>query len=178
VPAASKILVVYYTRSGTTGTIAAAIARATGARVERLIDTTERSGARGFLRSLVDTLIRRPATLTPLSVDPIDQDLVIIGTPDWGRSVCAPVRAFLEEYRGRLRQVAFFLTDGERDHDAVFHDMARLIGAQPVAVLGVPSAEVKAEDYGPRVQAFVSALPIAAAAAWPERGLGSAEERT
>jgi hypothetical protein len=66
----SRILVVYYSRTGTTAELAEAIARATGADVERLVDTVARSGGLGFLRSLRDAASKRRTTLEPFGSIP------------------------------------------------------------------------------------------------------------
>lgn len=155
----STTLIVYYSRTGTTRIVADAIADRTGADVAALVDAVDRNGPRGFLRSMRDAARKRGTVLKPLPVDPAAYELVIIGTPDWGRSVSAPVRTFLEENRGRLRRVAFFLTDGTQEHAAVFRDMAALVGREPVATLGIPSAEVTQRRYTERVASFVRALP-------------------
>ena len=156
----SNMLVIYYSRTGTTVKVAEAIAQATGADIERLVDTVDRAGAWGFLRSLRDAIGHRGTTLQPLGIDPTEYELVVIGTPDWGRSVSAPTRTFLETYRGRLRQVAFFLTDGKSDHAGIFREMASLAGKEPVASLGIPHDDVVKGDYAPQVQAFVESLHV------------------
>jgi flavodoxin len=154
-----KILVLYYSRTGTTAKLADAIAKTVGADVERLEDTVNRAGFMGFMRSLMDAIRKRGTTLKPLTLDPTVYELVIIGTPDWGKSVSAPMRTFLETYRGRLHQVAFFLTDGKADHDAIFREMASLVGKEPVAVLGIPHNDVVQDRYLGQVDVFVKSLP-------------------
>jgi flavodoxin len=156
---ASKILVIYYSRTGTTAKVADAIAGATGADVERLMDTVDRSGFMGFMRSLFDAIRRRGTTLKPLSVDPALYEVVVIGTPDWGKSMSTPMRTFLETYKGRLRQVAFFLTDGKADHDAIFREMAALVGREPIACLGLPRDDVVKDRFAAKVETFVKSLP-------------------
>lgn len=158
----SRTLVVFYSRLGTTAKLAEAIAQATGADVERLTDTVNRQGVVGFVRSIYDAAFRRETKLDPILVDPTAYDLVIVGTPDWGRSVSSPVRTFLSTYQGRLPQVAFFLTDGAGDHAAVFRDMTALAGREPVARLGVAHDDVEAGRYLDQVAFFVRALPAPA----------------
>jgi flavodoxin len=160
----STTLVIYYSRTGTTAKLAEAIARATGADTERITDTVDRDGFFGFMRSLRDAIRKSESTLNPSGVDPAAYQLVIIGTPDWGQSVAAPTRTFLASQKGRLRNVAFFLTDGTSDHAKVFADMAELVGATPVATLGIPHDEVVKDQFLPRVEAFVGQLPRARAA--------------
>ncbi len=164
----SKILVVYYSRTGTTRKLAESIATATGADIEALVDTVNRNGFFGFMRSMRDAGGRRSTTLKPMQHDPTQYDLVIIGTPDWGRSVSAPTRAFLVQYRGRLPKVAFFLTDGAGDHKAVFLDMTLLVDAEPVAVLGIPHDDVVRNKYADRVEAFAKSLQGRPAAMMPK----------
>jgi flavodoxin len=153
-----KALVVYYSRTETTAELAKAIAEAIGADLEVLNDTVSRAGTGGFLRSLRDAIGRRGTTIEPLRADLAAYDLVVVGTPDWGGAVSAPVRTFLRENRERLSRVAFFLTDGAADHEKVFRDMAELAGREPVASLGVPHDDVQAGGYADRVAAFVASL--------------------
>jgi flavodoxin len=162
--ATSKILVVYYSRTGNTAQVGQAIAKTTGADVEVLKDTVPRAGAMGFLRSLRDAFKQGTTTIQPLGVDPSKYELVIIGTPDWGQSVSAPARAFLTAHHNKLTSVAFFLTNGTQDHDKVFAEMGALVGRKPVAVVGIPEVEVKAGRFEGPVSTFVSRLPLPAPA--------------
>ncbi len=155
----SKILVLYYSRTGTTAKLGQAIAKATGADVEALIDTKDRQGAIGFVRSIIDAGRRSTTTLKPLRVDPAQYELVVLGTPDWGKSISSPMRTFLAAYKGKLKQVAFFLTDGTSDHAGIFKEMAELSGREPVATLGVPHDDVWNDRYAEPLKQFLSALP-------------------
>ena len=155
----SKILVLYYSRTGTTAKLGQAIAQATGADVEALLDTKDRQGAWGFVRSIIDAGRRSTTTLKPLKVDPAQYELVILGTPDWGRSISSPMRTFLAAYKGKLKQVAFFLTDGTSDHTGIFKEMAELSGREPVATLGVPHDDVWKDRCAEPLKKFLAALP-------------------
>ncbi len=154
----AKTLVLYYSRTGTTAKLGDEIAKATGADVERLRDTVDRAGAWGFVRSIVDAARKKGTTLQPLRVDPAQYELVILGTPDWGRSISAPMRSFLAAYQGKLNRVAFFLTDGTSDHAAIFREMAELSGREPVATLGVPHDEVVKGAYTEALKKFLASL--------------------
>ena len=153
-----RILVVFYSRSGTTRRLAESIAGAAGADLEPLVDTVGRKGARGLVRSLRDAATHETTTLAPLGVDPTAYDLVVVGTPDWGGAVSVPVRTFLGAYAGRLRDVALFLTDGSGEHEAVFHEMAGLVRREPVACLGILHDEIGESGYDDKVEAFAEAL--------------------
>jgi hypothetical protein len=51
-----------------------------------------------------------------------------------------------------LRRVAFFLTDGDSEHETVFQEMAALAGREPVASLGLPRD--KRGHYAEAVESF------------------------
>lgn len=154
----SNVLVLYYSRTGATAKLADAIIAATGADAERIEDTVDRRGFFGFVRSLRDAARKRPSAYQPLASEPELYDLVVVGTPDWGRSMAAPVRAFLADHRGKLPRVAFFLTDGESDHALVFADMAALAESVPVATLGIAHDRAMKGDFESEVAGFVAAL--------------------
>jgi menaquinone-dependent protoporphyrinogen IX oxidase len=153
-----RSLIVFYSRTETTAMLAHAVAEALGADVEGLVDTVARAGGRGFLRSLRDAAGRRSTIIEPVRADLTAYDLVVVGAPDWGGAVAAPARAFLAEHGSSLPRVAFFLTDGESDHEKVFRDMADLAGQEPVATLGVPHDDVERGEYSERVEAFAASL--------------------
>ncbi len=157
-----RTLVVTYSRTGTTAALGDAIARRLAAHgsvdVETLLDVIDRRGPFGFVRSIFDTVRRQRPTLATLTHDAARYDLVVLGTPVWGSTVSAPMRTFLSAHAGRLPKVAFFLTDGLTSHEMVFHDMAGLVGAEPLATLGLDHDEVDRGAYDAAVVTFVDRL--------------------
>ena len=93
-------LCLYYSRTGSTEKLIREIAQELGCEMFKLDDGVDRTGWRGWLRSGMQAMSRRPPRVTlpkttlPLSV----YDLVIIGTPVWAGRCSAPVRSFLVEY--------------------------------------------------------------------------------
>jgi len=81
---ASKVLVVYYSRTGATRRLAEALANALQADIEPITDRENRSGIFGYLRSVAESLQKRGASITPMNTDPASYDLVVVGTPVWG----------------------------------------------------------------------------------------------
>jgi len=154
----TRALVVCYSRTDTTWHVAHAIRKELGCDIERLVDTTPRGGIRGYLRSLLDALLRRPTTLRPLSSDPGDYDVVIVGTPIWNASVSAPVRTFLEANRSRIKKVAFFCTYGGRGSARALHQMEDICGQRPIVTLALRTDEVRRGAFDVKVRSFASAL--------------------
>ncbi|MFA6134511.1 MAG: flavodoxin [Phycisphaerae bacterium] len=154
-----KTLVVYYSRSGITRTVAQAIAAALGADLEEIIDTKDRSGALGYLAAGRDAMKRKPADIQPPQKDPAAYDRVILGTPVWAFTMTPAIRAYVERFRGGLKRVAFFCTQGGSGDQRTFAHLAELTGLQAEATLTVLEKEVKAGTHAAKVSEFVAALP-------------------
>jgi len=148
----NRILVVYYTRTGTTQQLARWIAAALDGDLERIVDRTKRTGVLGYLRSGYEAGLQRMAPIDPPVRDPTQYDLVVVGTPIWNASVSSPVRSYLEAHRNELRKVAFFATCGGRGDRRTFAQMSELSGAAPITTLTVRQGAI--EDCARDVERF------------------------
>ena len=157
-------LVVYFSRTGTTRKVAETIARSLGADLEAIHESKDRLGLRGYLRSAFDATLSRWVPIDAIGRDPTRYDLVVVGTPVWGWSLSAPVRAFLSNHAGRLPKVAFFVTEGGGGDRRVFGQMAQVVGADPVATLALVQRDVERGAATRAIQSFVASLPKTSAA--------------
>jgi flavodoxin len=155
---ASKVLVVYYSRTGATRRLAEALASALQADIEPITDRKNRSGIFGYLHSVAESLQKRGASIEPMKTDPKSYDLVVIGTPVWAWSVSSPVRSYLAAYRERLPEVAFFCTMGGRGSERAFEEMQVLAGKAPRANYALNAREVASETYGADIAQFSEQL--------------------
>jgi menaquinone-dependent protoporphyrinogen IX oxidase len=153
----AKVLVVYFSRSGTTRSLASALAGMLAADLEETCDCSNREGPGGYLRSLVDAIRKRHVEIVPAGLDVSAYDLVVIGSPVWAGSVSAPVRAYLMENRARLPLVAFFCSFGGRGADNALHEMQQIVGKPAVAECKVTASEVHHGAHA-ALAAFVSGL--------------------
>lgn len=153
-----RMLVVYYSRTGTTHEVADAICKELGCESDRIVDRAQRRGLVGYVRSAIDSLLGRQTTLGQMSTTPSDYDLVVVGTPIWNASVSAPVRTYLRENRDRIRNVAFFCSYGGSGQMRAFRQMARIAGREPLAQLAVKMHEVHRPGFVEKVRAFAAAL--------------------
>ena len=157
-----NVLVVYYSRSGTTRVLADLIAAALDADVEELHDVRERKGVRGWIRSAVEATLSRPAAILPQRRDPSHYDLVVVGTPVWNARVSSPVRAWLEGNVARLPPVALFATMGGRGGEDAVAQMVGLIGKPARATLVARSDDVWRGRMVESVADFMRAIEQAA----------------
>jgi len=66
----SKILVVYYSRSGTTRTVAKALAARLNSSFEEIVETRGRGGFLGYWRSIIEARRKQAADIAPAKNDP------------------------------------------------------------------------------------------------------------
>ncbi len=95
------VLVVYYSRSGTTDVVARALATALGADLDRITPAVSYAGAAGFVRGLWHAL-RRIGPPIRKRFDPAPFKTVVLCSPVWAGRLPGPVRTYLQE-AGRRR---------------------------------------------------------------------------
>jgi flavodoxin len=135
-----KILVVYYSRTGTTKEVAQEIASKLNADIEEIIDKKDRSGVLGFFAASKDAKNENLTELAEMKKNPKEYNLIIIGTPVWDETVSTPVRTYLIKYKDSLpEKVAFFTTSRATEAEIVVKKMEKIIGKSAVSFTGFSS---------------------------------------
>jgi flavodoxin len=136
----SKILCVYYSRTGNTRTLMEDIAKELDCELVAIPDEENRDGISGWLRSGMQAMARktpevpRPETKLPLEL----YDLVILGTPVWAGRCSAPMRGFLTRYGEELRRVAYVITRAsDSRYEEVFDQMDLYVKAPHVKAVSI-----------------------------------------
>ncbi|MDH6256297.1 hypothetical protein [Bradyrhizobium sp. BR13661] len=154
----ARILVVYYSRTGTTRKVAQSLAAALRCDSEEVVETGSRSGVFGYLRLVIEARRQVPSRIAAAARDPSLYDLVVIGTPVWAWSLSSPVRSYLLTNKPRLPSVAFFCTLGGAGSDQAFGQMQEVVGKRPVGCLSITARDVASEKYAPQLATFVETL--------------------
>jgi flavodoxin len=155
---ASRTLVIFYSRSGTTRRIAEALAEALKCDLEEITEPNPRTGFLGYIRSLLEARRKRPSIIAPKKHDVSSYDLVVIGTPVWAWSLSSPVRAYLMATASQLPEVAFFCTLGAKGSESTFAQMTAIVGKKPRAVCAITQREALLGSHFERLSAFEKAL--------------------
>jgi flavodoxin len=150
-----KTLVVFYSRTGNTRRVAEEIQNNLDCDIEEIIDTKNRSGPLGYMKSGRDASSGKLTVLEDITHDPSQYDLLIIGTPLWAWHVATPVRTYIHQNHTIFSKVAFFCTAGGKSFDGAFKDMKELSGLAPIETLGIREKEIKDESYKTQVAEFV-----------------------
>ena len=104
-----KTLVVYFSRKGYAKKLAEEAAARENADLLRLETSERTAGLLGFMWCGRFGMHRWEMPIKPYETDVSAYDRVIVVSPVWVFSVCAPVRAFLHQEKGRIRQVEYVL---------------------------------------------------------------------
>ncbi len=177
----SRVLVIYFSRTGTTRRAAEMLAQASGAELCAITEKRSRLGPWGYARCLWQAALGLSPPLKPLGCEPASADCVFIGTPIWGWHLSSPVRSFARRYQGQLGRIAFFCTQGGSGSDAAFGELQRILGRPPLATLALTDAEMEDGRAAARIEAFArlvkGAAPLAGAVAGASRPLGTPARR-
>ncbi len=138
-----KTLVVYFSRSGVTKTLAEQIARGCGADIESVKDLTVRNGIFGYMKSLLQAAWHREALIGRSEHSAGDYELIVLGTPIWCWNMSSPIRSYIKRYQGQFRRVALFCTYGGSGQGKVLADMQALCGLVPIATLAVTTETMR-----------------------------------
>ena len=106
-----KVLVVYYSLTGNTKMIAESIVEAINSDVLELKPVKEldaESGMKYFWGGFQATMKKKPK-LKEFNIDPLDYDLIILGTPVWAWTFSPPIRSFLTKYDLSNKNVALWV---------------------------------------------------------------------
>lgn len=141
----SKVLCVYYSRTGHTRRTMRDFADQLDAELVELRDTVQRSGWKGWLRCGMDAMRRGTCPLRPYTTEyPLSEyDLVILGTPVWAGRCSSVMRGFLKRHGKELERVAYVvLQNGEKKQRAVYAQMDLYVAKPFVAAVSLKDGSV------------------------------------
>lgn len=130
---ASKILVVFYSRTGNTKKVAMKIAKILKADIDEIKDRKDRKGIKGWFIAGGDAYKNNLTEINALKT-PSKYSLVIVGTPIWAFTLTPPVRTYL--LQNKFKKLAFFSTSGGSGIKKTFAEMEKS-SKKPVAVLAI-----------------------------------------
>jgi hypothetical protein len=84
--------------------------------------------------------------------------MVIIGTPVWASNMSTPVRTYITENKEKLKNVAFFCTEGNSGDAKTLDAMAGLCGKKATATLVVKARDISKGDYMEKIKKFASEI--------------------
>ncbi len=152
-------LVIYYSRSGKTQSVAEKIAEFLDAEIEEIIDKTDRTGKFGFLRSAVEAMVAGETEIKPPEFSPNDYDLVLLGCPVWARKLPPAMRVYLKRFDLSDNRIAFFNTNDSDETQNTFSIMQELANDQkPIGKLVVSKVSKNKEEKTKKIEEWCEEL--------------------
>jgi flavodoxin len=153
-----KILVTYYSRTGTTKMVGEYLARELGADVDEIIDLKERLGPANYMRAARDAKGMK-ATEIQVEKNPADYDLVIIGTPIWWSNLPPAPRTYLASHSLKGKKVVFYITSQSEDRENVFNQLRELVpDSDLIETFGILQKVVKNGGLIDQLTSFIETL--------------------
>jgi flavodoxin len=155
-----KILIVYYSRTGTTKKVAEMIAAEMRADMEEIADLTDRSGMMGYLKAGRDAMKNIKTEIAEPKYFPANYDLVIIGCPVWGYNMPPAMRAYLGKHAGKFKSAALFCTMSGSGGMATLKDMEKMIGKDAIDSMSLKTKEVQTGSVSEKLKMFIDELGV------------------
>jgi menaquinone-dependent protoporphyrinogen IX oxidase len=151
--------VTYYSRDGHTRRVAQDIASQLQADLEELADQTNRRGLMGWLFGGRDAMKKKDTVIGKVSRNPAEYDLVIVGTPVWAWAMTPAVRAYLAQFKGQFKDLAYIVTSGNANPDRIVKTMDELSGKPARGFVSLVQRDFGNEQvYRDKLTAFVSLI--------------------
>ena len=155
-----KTLVIFYSRSNNTRSVAKEIKNILDCDLEEVIDSQNRKGALGYIHSAINAIRKKPAIINEIKNDLSKYDLIIIGTPVWTGKMSTPIRMFIAQNHAKFKSTAFFCTATGPNFDGAFTEMEELSETTPLAKLGLRGKEIGDGSYKSKVDEFTKKLSL------------------
>lgn len=156
-----RVLIVYFSRTGRTKILAREIAHKLGCAVEEIKSPKRYTGFFGYQLALAQATFKILPEISPLQSNLANYDLIILGGPVWGGSMCSPLRTFIETYKNEFKNVAFIATQsGTVGRKHIFEKMRIAVQRMPLATLDVTERDFKNGLYRNSISSFISKLSL------------------
>jgi menaquinone-dependent protoporphyrinogen IX oxidase len=144
-----KALVIYYSRSSITKKIAQTISEKNNADIEEIVDTQQRGGIIGFIKSGFQAVYDKLTKIEDIKSNLDDYDLVILGTPVWAGKPSTPATTFIKKYHTKIKNLAVFIThaNSNNSYQSAIDFIENAAGKKAIKTLSVPSNIIKNNDF-------------------------------
>jgi flavodoxin len=154
-----KILIAYYSKTGKTERVAKDLAQGLSADIEKIIDQKNRQGIWGYLSGGREAMKKKLTTIAPLTKNPADYDLVILGMPVWGWNLTPALRTYLSANKDKIKNYAFFVTSDNTEANKLAKYFEEIMHKDAKALLGFNTKELaNTKIYQEKIKDFITKI--------------------
>ena len=100
--------------------------------------------------------MRRTSKINPISKNPSDYDLVIIGTPVWASNMATPIYTYLLKYNQDIKNIASFCTCISGGFEKALQNIDVTCGKTSLATMHLNAKEV--ENPNQKINNFINKI--------------------
>ncbi len=139
-----KTTVVYYSRFGTTRTIATALAEELGAEVREILAVRDC----GFMGMGFRSAFGIPMKIRPMNLDFAGVDRIVLCSPIWAGKPANPARTFLQEAKIEGKKLAVLFATGGGETGPALEAIRKLVAGKRVEVTFLGGIVTRKKDEG------------------------------
>ena len=151
-----KTLLVYYSRTNVTKKIAEMIQKEINCDIEEITDNDKYAGKIGFMKGGMNASMGRTSKINPISKNPADYDLIIIGTPVWASNIATPVYTYLKKYEKDIKNVASFCTCMNSGFEKTLENILKVTGKEQISTMFLTSEDILNPDE--KINTFIQEI--------------------
>ncbi len=157
-----RALVVFYSRSGATETVAddirEGLLRFVHVDVEWIRIKRYEPFFIGSVRLILDCFSKSKFPLVGLTYDPTKYQYLVVGTPVWSGSCTPPIQSYLTEMVCPSNKVGLFTTQSGDPNEEVIEEMENMCNGETRCTMMLKRADIKAGNHHQEVDDFVGRL--------------------
>ena len=154
-----NVLVAYYSRTGYNKKLVNELVAKLGCDVERIIDTVNRKGFWGWLKSGYQAYRKKMSIIEPTKKDPSSYDLVVICYPFWSGLMPPPMRTYLSTNKNKFKRIALISISGRgKGNGKAVPDFEAATGKESSATLILSRLDIRRSGYEQKLQEFVESI--------------------
>jgi flavodoxin len=150
-----KTIVLYYSRSRKTATVAETLAEELSADLQEIKDVKERSGILNYLGASVDAFRESKTKITPENLNLDDYGIIYLGSPTWAGKPSPAIITFVDKADLKGKDIILFATMGNQGAKSVINRMqekieargARMVNSFSIKTSGKELIEIKEETW-------------------------------
>lgn len=151
-----KTLLVYYSRTNVTKQIATKIRDELDCDLEEITDGGKYNGKIGYMKGGMNATMGRTSEIDPVSKNPADYDLVIIGTPVWASNMATPIYTYLLQYKNQIKNLASFCTCISGGYEKTLENIGEVTGKSQIATMFLNAKDV--ENPQEKINTFINEI--------------------
>ncbi len=153
----SEILVVYYSRTGSTRNAAEELAKYLECDLAEIISKKKFRGPLGWIAGGKLAMNEVSVDIIEPDKKPQDYKLVVVCSPVWASNITPPVRTYLYNNKDKFNKVSYLLTFKGGGHEKALEKMSAA-GGSPVKSVHFSGFERKSDVWVEKLTAYANEL--------------------